>query len=137
MKKIFIFDAYSSNRDLLSEELAAEGNTVAATGQPEIVRDAVEKFTPDLVILDLHIGGEMRLDLLKDLKAFHPQIPILVFTGCLPPQDLRVQLADAWVVKSFLFNELNERITPLLEGFKEPEAAGGNSLQTLSEGMAS
>jgi len=81
MKKIFIFDAYSSNRDLLCEELAARGNTVVATGQLEIVRDSVEWLKPDLIILDLYFRGEIRWDLLLEMKAFHPQVPVLIFTG--------------------------------------------------------
>lgn len=121
MKKIFIFDAYSVNRDLLCEELAAHGNTVVATGQLGIIRDSVEWLKPDLIILDLYFRGEIRWDLLLELKAFHPQVPVMIFTGCLPPEDLRVYFADAWVRKSLTFMELNQKITPLLDGFKEPE----------------
>ena len=121
MKRIFIFDAYSSSRDLLCEELAAHGNTVVATGQLEIVRDSVERLKPDLIILDLYFRGEIRWDLLLEMKAFHPQVPVLIFTGCLPPEDLRVHFADAWVRKSLIFKELKQKITPFLDGFKEPE----------------
>ena len=137
MKRIFIFDPYSSSRDLLYEELAAQGNTVVATGQLEIVRDSVERLKPDLIILDLYFRGEIRWDLLLEMKAFHPQVPVLIFTGCLPPEDLRVHFADAWVRKSLFFMELKQKITPLLDGFKEPGPVRGNSPRTLSERMAS
>jgi DNA-binding response OmpR family regulator len=137
MKKIFIFDAYSSSRNLLCEALAAQGNTVVATGQLEIVRNSVERLKPDLIIVDLYFRGEIRWDLLFEIKAFHPQVPVLIFTGCLPPKDLRVHFADAWVQKSLIFMELKQKITPLLYGFKEPEPVRGNSLRTLSERMVS
>ena len=137
MKKIFIFDAYSSNRDLLCEALAAQGNTVVATGQLEMVRDSVERLKPDLIVLDLYFRGEIRWDLLLEMKAFHPHVPVLILTGYLPPEDPRVHFADAWVQKSLIFMELKHKITPLLYGFKEPEPVRGNSLRTLSERMVS
>ena len=130
MKKIFIFDAYSSNRDLLCEALAAQGNTVVATGQLEMVRDSVERLKPDLIILDLYFRGEIRWDLLLEMKAFHPHVPVLILTGYLPPEDLRVHFADAWVRTSLFFMELKQKITPLLDGFKEPGAVRGNSPRT-------
>ena len=137
MNRIFIFDPYTSSRDLLCEELAAQGNTVVATGQLEIVRDSVERLKPDLIILDLYFCGEIRWDLLLEMKAFHPQVPILIFTGCLPPEDLRVHFADAWVRKGLFFMELKQKITPLLDGFIKPEAVRGNGPRPLSERMAS
>jgi DNA-binding response OmpR family regulator len=124
MKKIFIFDAYSFSRGLLCEELAAEGNTVVAIGKLEDIKDSVGRLKPDLMILDLYVRGEIRWDLLIDLKAFHRQIPLLIFTGCLPPEDFRVHFADAWVRKSLCFVELKEKIIPLLEGFKDPAPTG-------------
>jgi hypothetical protein len=39
MKKIFIFDPDSSNRNLLCKEIAAEGNTVVATGKLEDIKE--------------------------------------------------------------------------------------------------
>jgi len=81
----------------------------------------VERLKPDLIILDLYFRGEIRWDLLLEMKAFHPQVPVLIFTGCFPPEDLRVHFADAWVRKSLTFMELKQKITPLLDGFKEPE----------------
>lgn len=137
MKKIFIFDSYSSSRDLLCEELAAQGNTVVATGQLEVVRDFVERFKPDLIILDLYCREEIRWDLLLEMKAFHHQVPVLVFTGCPPPEDLRALFADAWVRKSLSFMELKQKITPSLDGFKEPGPVKVNSPRALSERMAS
>lgn len=137
MKKIFIFDTNSSSRDLLCEELTAQGNTVVATGQLKVVKDSVERFKPDLIILDLYCQGEIRWDLLLEMKAFHHHVPVMIFTGCPPPEDLLVHFADAWVRKSLFFMELNQKITPLLDGFKEPEPVRGNSLRTISERMVS
>ncbi len=137
MKKIFIFDAYSSNRDSLCEELASQGNMVMATGNSEIVRDSVERLKPDLIILDPYLGGELRWDLLLGLKALYRQTPIVIFSGCLPPDDLRVYFADAWVQKGIFFMELKQKISSLLEGCKETKAPRGNSFRTFNERMVS
>lgn len=137
MKKIFIFDAYPSNRELLSEELAADGNLVVATGRPEFVGDSVERLDPDLIILDLYAKGEMLWDLLLNLKSAYPQIPILIFTASSYAEDLRSHLADAWVRKSFLFEELKQNIRPLLRRSGKAGAPRENSLRSLSEPIAS
>jgi len=43
-----------------------------ATGQLESIRDSVERLKPDLIILDLYYRGEIRWDLLLEMKAFYP-----------------------------------------------------------------
>ncbi len=115
MKKIFIFDAYSSNRELLAEELAAAGNLVVATGSRECVMDSLTNFDPDLIILDPYVRGKILWDLLTDLKGSLPRIPILIFTASLHPEDFRSRLADAWIRKSFLFEELKQNISHLVD----------------------
>ncbi len=42
--------------------------------------DAIRASTPDLVIVDLMLGDSHGLDLVKDLKTRHPQIPALVLS---------------------------------------------------------
>lgn len=43
--------------------------------------EAIARELPDLVLLDLDLGAESGLDLLRDLLARHPATRVLVFTG--------------------------------------------------------
>ncbi len=114
MKKIFIFDAYAPIRELLAEDLVVEGNMIVAIGKPEFVGEAVAAFCPDLIILDLYVRGGIRWDLLEDLKSRYPAVPILLFTAFHPQEMPRLNRADAWVKKSFVFGDLKQKVRDLL-----------------------
>jgi len=47
--------------------------------------DAIARERPDLVLLDLDLGAESGLDLLRELIASDPQTRVLVFTGVRDP----------------------------------------------------
>ena len=115
MKKILIFDAYSPIRQLLAEELTAEGNVTMSIGKAEFVSQWVERFDPDLIVLDLYVRGRILWDLLEELKTRYPTVPVLLFTAFQPNEIPRLKEADAWVQKSFVFEELKEKIAILLE----------------------
>jgi len=115
MNKIFIFDTYSPIRQLLAEELAAEGNVTMDIGRRELVADLVGRFEPDLIILELFKRGGMDWDLLAEIKARYPSIPVLLFTTFHPQGIPRLKEVNAWVKKSFLFEELKQKIANLLE----------------------
>ena len=42
--------------------------------------DAIQETEPDLVIVDLALGGRNGLDLVKDMQRHHPKIPALVLS---------------------------------------------------------
>jgi CheY-like chemotaxis protein len=124
MKKILVFDFYPSIRQLLTEDLAAAGNVTLSVGKPEALLEAVERFRPDLVVLDLYERGVMRWDLMEDLKARYPAIPVLLFTAFTPNEIPRLKKADGWVQKSFQFGELMDKIGDLfLKRSPPPNAA--------------
>ncbi len=120
MNKIIVFDAQPAIRELLSEDLTAEGNVVMAIGRHDFLKDSVATFHPDLLILDLNIWGETRWDLLANLRSQYPTIPILIFSACPPHEDFRTSLADGWVQKSFLSNGLKKKIDEILGKALDP-----------------
>lgn len=82
MKKIFVIDDHPIVRQGLAQLLGAEkelevcGDAVGVKGALESVRAS----QPDLVVLDLHLAGLNGLDLIKDLRAFFPNLPVLIFS---------------------------------------------------------
>ena len=122
MKRILVFDAYPAIRQLLTEELTAEGNVTMNVGKAESLKETVERFTPDLIVLDLYDRGAIHWDLLGELKARYPTIPVLLFTAFTPQEIPRLRQADAWVQKSFRFGELKQKIRELLRQKDDPGA---------------
>jgi len=114
MKKILIVDRYSSVRELLAEDLAAEGNTVVPIGNPKLIQNFIHSLAPHLIILDPFMDGKWQWNLLKEIKKENPGLPILIFTANRLQGDQRQLLADGWVMKSFIFDALKEKINGIL-----------------------
>ncbi len=56
---------------------------LSVCGEAETAREAlsvIERVKPDLVLLDLSLPEKSGLELLKDLRALHPHLPVLVLS---------------------------------------------------------
>ncbi|MGC9399728.1 MAG: response regulator [Anaerolineae bacterium] len=117
MKKLLIADDDKSMLGLLTTLLELEGYTVATETHPEKIISAVRREQPDLIILDIHVGGQETLKTLEQLKAdaVLGEIPIIMISG----MELRDQCtalgADGFVLKPFPPQELLNNIAPLLD----------------------
>jgi len=116
MKKILILDRYPSVRELLAEELAAEGNTVVPIGSPQSIWSLLHTFEPDLIIMDLFMNGKWQWNILREIKKQNPRLPVLIFTAGFPEGDRRLSQADGWVIKSSVFDELKRKISEIPRG---------------------
>lgn len=114
MAKILAIDEYPSIRDLLSEELTEVGNVVASTGDLNLIPDLLRTFDPDLIILDPYVRGEMHWESLEWIKKQKPHLPILIFATPYKEDSHQFQV-DSWVAKSFLFDDLKQKIIKILE----------------------
>jgi DNA-binding response OmpR family regulator len=116
MKKILIIYDYASVRELLAEELAAEGHLVVPIGKPELVKEVIGTLRPDLVLVNLHIGGKDRWDVLEEIKKQDPYLRVLVLSTYDGYQEgHRRSLADVYVIKSFRFEGLGQKIAEVLQ----------------------
>jgi len=116
MKKILILDRYPPVRELLAEELAAEGNTVVPIGSPQSIWSLLHTFEPDLIIMDLFMNGKWQWNILREIKKQNPRLPVLIFTAGFPEGDRRLSQADGWVIKSSVFDELKIKINEIQRG---------------------
>ena len=80
-RKVLFVDDDPHWRGLVQTFLKDAGYDVVA------VRDAGEallriaSIKPSLVLLDLDLGGENGLMLMKFVKLTHPQLPVIIYTG--------------------------------------------------------
>ncbi len=120
MKKILVLDEYPSIRELLAEELSAEGYLVMPTGNPGVTEKLLFDFNPDLIIMDIFINGKLQWEMVEAIRKENPSLPVLIFTAECPPEDNHSPHGVSFVNKSPILNELKKKIQemigPLVKG---------------------
>ncbi|MGY4254880.1 DNA-binding response OmpR family regulator [Bradyrhizobium sp. USDA 4516] len=106
-------------RNLMTNYLGEYGVRVVCASRPREVAPLLVRIQPDLILLDLQLGQECGLDLLRELRALS-SIPIIIITGRLRDEADRVvglELgADDYINKPFSLRELLARIRAVLRG---------------------
>ena len=101
----------------LEEVLKSEGYDVASCNRGDQAIEAVAKYRPSLVVLDVMLPGLSGYDTCKQLRAKKTTVPILMLTAKGQEIDKVVGLdlgADDYVTKPFGVRELLARIQALL-----------------------
>jgi DNA-binding response OmpR family regulator len=103
--------------EFLQREFNAEHSPVDLVLDGEQAKCFAQERTYDAVILDLNIPRQDGLNVLRDLRARHEQLPILMLTVRTRAEDYVQMLdlgADDLVLKPFAFAELSARMRALL-----------------------
>ena len=129
---ILIVDDDRELSGMLGEYLAREGFGVASAPDVEAATSALAAREPDLVILDVMLPGRSGLDLLRELRAARPRLPVLMLTARGDPVDRIIGLelgADDYLPKPFDPRELAARARAILRrapSHATATAAGGS-----------
>jgi len=81
-KQILVVDDHAVLREGLVAQINREPGLVVC-GEAETARaaiEAVEKLNPDLVLADITLPGRNGLELIRDLRALRPSLPVLVLS---------------------------------------------------------
>jgi DNA-binding NarL/FixJ family response regulator len=81
-KTILIVDDHAVLREGLIAQINREPGLLVC-GEAETARaaiEAVEKLNPDLVLADITLPGRNGLELIRDLRALRPALPVLVLS---------------------------------------------------------
>ena len=81
MKHVMVVDDEVDILTCLDEALTAEGYRVTGVASGAEALDLLAAEVPDLIILDLRMPEISGIEVLKELRAKHPQLPIVVCTG--------------------------------------------------------
>lgn len=117
--RVLILENDYSNRILFSEYLEHCGYSVCSLADEQKMFECLERFHPDVVILDLRMPVIDGFTLIKQLRS-HPQwqqVSILVVSGCTLLSDQRkaYQLgANAYLIKPFFPNDLSSAVAQLI-----------------------
>jgi len=119
--KILIGDDHSVVRHGVMRSLAAkfpEAVFGEASNAADVLR-LVEEDNWDLIILDINMPGRSGLETLKELKEYHPEIPVIIFS-MYPEDQFAVRAiksgASAYLTKDISCKELAEAIKKILGG---------------------
>jgi len=119
--RILVVDDHPMVRDGLAQLIAQHPDLVCC-GEADSVsaaQTAVERKTPDLVVLDLRLKGGDGLDLIKSLKSQYPKLKILVLSQYDAPMYAERALragAMGYVVKEQAAAEVLQAIRTVLGG---------------------
>jgi DNA-binding NtrC family response regulator len=119
MSAIIIVDDEESIRSLCALELSEEGYEVITTGICQEVPELIKTTKPSAIVLDIRIDDCDGLELLKDMKEIHPNLPIILYTAYDSYREHeRSVAADHYVVKSFNLSELKEKLSQVVPQVK-------------------
>jgi two-component system, OmpR family, response regulator len=94
-----VVDDDPSLRTLVRVNLELEGFAVREAGSVGDANAAVDRERPDVVLLDVHLGGEDSTELLASLRE--QGIPVALVTGSVDVADYQ-DAADAILAKPFV-----------------------------------
>jgi DNA-binding response OmpR family regulator len=112
--------------DVVRRYLEQDGCQVRLESDGLAALNAVQKEAPDLVVLDLMLGGIDGLEVCRRLRRDRPHLPIVMLTALGEESDrvLGLQIgADDYVTKPFSPRELALRVRSVLRRVA-PEPAG-------------
>ena len=101
MKKILLVDDEESIHLLYRQVLEEEGYKVysALTGKDAL--QTVRLVTPDLVVLDIYMPEMNGIEVLREIKAIKPNMPVVLFSAYPGfKHDLGAWASDDYIVKS-------------------------------------
>ncbi len=116
MPKILIVEDDQAMTRLLQTLLSLDGYEAIATPRPDEVLNTVRQASPNLVVMDLHLGQVNTLSILGDLKRDQAlqSIPVVIVSGLDAEEDCRRAGADAFMLKPYSPNKLLDTIKTLV-----------------------
>jgi two-component system OmpR family response regulator len=99
LARALVVDDDAALRLLCRVNLELEGFAVREAASVAEAEAALVAERPDVVLLDVHLGGEQTLDLLARIRA--DGIPVALVTGSVDLNDYR-DSADAMLAKPFV-----------------------------------
>jgi two-component system OmpR family response regulator len=115
-RHILIVDDDEETLDLLKTFLAQAGYQISVAQNSNEMKQVMEKWSIDLLILDLMLKGQSGLDICRSLRQ-HSSVPILMLTAMSADQDRIKGLelgADDYMVKPYNPEVLLARIKAIM-----------------------
>ncbi|UVE19003.1 response regulator transcription factor [Pseudomonas sp. LS44] len=135
MSELLLIDDDHELCELLVSWLTQEGFRVTACHDGSSARAALAQQTPDAVVLDVMLPDGSGLELLKQLRSEHAELPVLMLSARGEPLDRIIGLelgADDYLAKPCDPRELTARLRAVLRRSHPPASASQLELGDLS-----
>jgi len=117
-KKILVVDDEATIRESLSTVLSEEGYSLATAADGEEAMTLIQRISFDAVVCDIRMPGMSGIDLLRRIKATHPETPVVMMTAY-ASLDTAVEAlregAGDYIMKPFLLEDVVFRIGKLFQ----------------------
>ena len=134
MSNLLLIDDDVELCDLLASWLTQEGFQVTACHDGQSARQALAQSAPDAVVLDVMLPDGSGLEVLKQLRSEHPELPVLMLSARGEPLDriLGLELgADDYLAKPCDPRELTARLRAVLRRSLPPATSSQLELGDL------
>ena len=122
MTHILLIEDDPRIREIVERGLGARGFVVSAAPDGEAGLDLVGKLDVDLVLLDLMLPKRQGLEVLEEIRAIKPRLPVIAVTALDDPGSKVGGLdagADDYITKPFSVEELAARVRARLRWKEE------------------
>ena len=113
MKKILVVDDDLDILTLMQMSLSMSGFEVETTARWQVIDERIAKFSPDLILLDVSLGGADGREICKRLKTTKDteHIPIVLFSANIEiEKSIHDCHSQAFIAKPFSLTHLVEII---------------------------
>ncbi|HVN68262.1 MAG TPA: response regulator transcription factor [Candidatus Binatia bacterium] len=136
-RRVLIVEDEAQIVEVVRAYLEREGFIVESCASVAAALAALERFAPDVLVLDITLPDGSGLDVLRSAGAADARVPTIVLTARGDEADRVVGLelgADDYVTKPFSPRELVARVRALLRRTSEGERAAGVPVQRTRVG---
>jgi DNA-binding response OmpR family regulator len=123
MPLCLLVDDDRDGREGYAEYLRVNGFEVAECEDAEAALQKLARSAPDILLLDLQLPGLSGWDLMREVRAVSPHVPIVAFSACVYPEDRRRAEeagCDAFLTKPTAPGEVLAELTRLLTSDSTP-----------------
>ena len=131
--RVLVVDDEPTVREVVAEYLRRDGYEVCELDRGDTVQQTVERFQPDLVVLDIMLPGANGLELLRAGRT--GGVPVILLTARSEETDRVLGLefgADDYVTKPFSPRELVARVRTVLRRAQGGSNAAGGAPEVVT-----
>lgn len=117
MSKVLVVDDQLGVRRLLYETFREDQHEVEMAGNGKEALQILEKFNPDLILMDMKMPGMNGIDTLRQIRSFNKEVGVIMMTAYGDAQNME-QARDLGVLyymsKPFDLFEMRDRVHEIL-----------------------
>ena len=114
MLNILIIDDQPLLAKWLGEDLLDEKYQISRITDIDDIHNDIAEIKPDIIFLDIWLGGFERWDILNQIKLISPNIPILILGSYDSiAGDPRLDKADGYIIKDIYMDVVKDKMKAL------------------------